>query len=88
MGRLARLDPGGWFVFSVEELLPDHDGTVPGNGAWALQRQGRYAHSFAYVAAAAQAAGFHARLMEPQTIRFEANAPVAGTFAVLERDPA
>ena len=24
-----RLQPGGWFIFSVEELLPDHDGMVP-----------------------------------------------------------
>src|SRR3978361_1629208 len=39
-----RLEPGGWFIFSVEKILPDHDGVVPGNGHWALQRQGRYAH--------------------------------------------
>jgi protein O-GlcNAc transferase len=37
----SRLEPGGWFVFSLEELLPDHDGVVPGDGDWALQRQGR-----------------------------------------------
>ena len=34
------LEPGGWFVFSVERVLPDHDGVMPGNGNWALQRQG------------------------------------------------
>ena len=45
----ARLEPGGWFVFSVEEMLPDHDGLMPGNGNWALQRQGRYAHAEDYV---------------------------------------
>ena len=40
-----RLAPGGWFVGSVEELLPDAQGAIPGNGDWALQRQGRYAHT-------------------------------------------
>ena len=50
----ARLEPGGWFIFTVEELLPDHDGAVHGNGDWALQRQGRYAHSMAYVANVAE----------------------------------
>ena len=32
-----RLKPGGRFIFSVEELLPDHDGNIPGNGDWALE---------------------------------------------------
>lgn len=80
----ARLAPGGWFVFSVEELLPDHDGAVPGNGHWALLRQGRYAHAPAYVADMARQAGFAIRLLERQAVRMEANAPVAGLLVVLE----
>jgi len=81
----TRLEPGGWFVFSVEELLPDHDGTMLGGGEWASQPQGRYAHSLAYVAYAAREAGFTVRTLERQTVRHETNAPVAGIFAVLER---
>ena len=79
-----RLQPGGWFIFSVEELLPDYDGMVPGNGRLGAARQGRYAHAMAYVATVRQA-GFTTRVLERQTVRFEADAPVAGIFAVLER---
>jgi predicted TPR repeat methyltransferase len=81
----SRLEPGGWFIFSLEELLPDHDGTVRGNGDWALQRMGRYAHSMPYVANAVREAGFAIRSLERQTVRQEADAPVAGIYAVLER---
>ena len=81
----ARLAPGGWFVLSLEELLADRDGVTPGNGDWALQRQGRYAHSIGYVTTTALACGFTIRALERQTIRLEANAPVAGMLAVLER---
>jgi predicted TPR repeat methyltransferase len=80
-----RLEPGGWFVVSLEELLPDHAGNLPGKGDWALHRQGRYTHSISYVTAAARDAGFAIRTLEPQTLRFEADAPVAGILAVLER---
>jgi len=83
----GRLEPGGWFVFSLEELLPDHDGRMPVGGDWALQRQGRYVHSVDYVAEAAGNAGFVVRLLERQILRFEADAPVAGIFVVLERAP-
>jgi predicted TPR repeat methyltransferase len=83
----ARLEPGGWFVFSVEELLPDSDGTVHGNAGWALERMGRYVHSMSYVASAVREAGFAVRTLERQVVRYEADAPVAGIFAVLERGP-
>jgi predicted TPR repeat methyltransferase len=81
----ARLQPGGWFVFSVEELLPDYDGVVPGDGRWALQRQGRYVHPMDYVANAVRQAGFTTHVLERQTVRFEAGASVAGIVAVVER---
>lgn len=81
----ARLEPGGWFVFSVEELLPDHDGAVPGNGDWVLMRQGRYAHAVSYVHETACKAGFRVNALLHQVIRQEAGAPVQGLLAVLER---
>jgi predicted TPR repeat methyltransferase len=81
----GRLAPGGWFVFSLEELLADRDGVIPGNGDWALQRQGRYAHSIDYAMNTALACGFTIRALERQVVRLEANVPVAGVLAVLER---
>jgi predicted TPR repeat methyltransferase len=81
----TRLEVGGWFVCSVEELLPDHDGTMHGNGDWVLGRMGRYAHRMSYIANTAREAGFTVRTLERQAVRYEADAPVAGIFAVLER---
>jgi predicted TPR repeat methyltransferase len=81
----ARLEPGGWFIFSVEELLADHDGIVRGNGDWVLQRQGRYAHTADYIVSVARDLGFTIRTLEHQAMRYEADAPVAGIFVVLER---
>lgn len=82
----ARLEPRGWFVCSTEELLPDHAGVVPGNGAWVLQRQGRYAHSFDYLRRTAEQAGFQIRRLDRETVRYEADVPIPGALAVLERD--
>jgi predicted TPR repeat methyltransferase len=84
-GVHSRLDPGGWFVFSVEELVADHHDNVHGDGDWALGPLGRYAHSMDHVAGAARAAGFVIRTLERQTLRHEADAPVGGLFVVLER---
>jgi predicted TPR repeat methyltransferase len=81
----ARLEPGGWFIASLERLLADHDGTVPGNGDWALLRQGRYAHAAEYVQRAALDAGFVIRRFASEVIRFEAGVPVDGLLLVLER---
>jgi predicted TPR repeat methyltransferase len=81
----ARLAPGGWFIFSVEELLPDYDGIVPGNGRWALQRMGRYAHDSDYVHEAAIAAGFRILRTDRPVIRREAGAAVPGIMLTLER---
>lgn len=86
----ANLAPGGWLVCSVEELLPDHDGVIPGEtgGQWALQRQGRYAHSAAYVRDTAAGCGLTVLRLDREVIRHEANAPVAGLLAVLQRGAA
>ncbi len=85
----ANLAPGGWLVCSVEELLPDRDGVIPGDndGQWALQRQGRYAHSLAYVRDTAATAGFEVLRLDRETVRYEADSPVAGLLAVLQRVP-
>lgn len=80
-----RLDVGGWFVFSVEEVLPDHDGVMPGNGNWALQRQGRYAHAESYVYEAACAAGFRVLRVDRPVVRQEAGADVPGLLFAIER---
>jgi predicted TPR repeat methyltransferase len=79
------LEPGGWFVFSVEEVLADHDGVMPGNGNWALQRQGRYAHAPDYVYESACVAGFRVVRMDRPVIRHEAGAAVPGLLLALER---
>lgn len=80
-----RLRPGGRFIFSVEELVPDHDGTIPGNGDWALGRMGRYAHAARYVASTADTLGFRCLALERETLRYEAGGPVVGLLMVLER---
>ena len=80
-----RLEPSGWFVFSVEQILPDHDGMVPGNGNWALQRQGRYAHNEDYVYEAACGAGFRILRLDRPVIRQEAGIDVPGLLFVIER---
>jgi predicted TPR repeat methyltransferase len=80
-----RLEPNGWFVFSLEQLLPDHDGIVPGNGRWALHRQGRYTHAEAYVYEAACAAGFRVTRVDHPVVRQEAGADVPGLLFAIER---
>ncbi len=81
----ARLAPRGWFVLSLETLMPDHDGVAPGNGAWVLMRQGRYAHAPDHVRRCAGQAGFRIHLAMPEVIRFEGGAPVDGMLLVLEQ---
>lgn len=80
-----RLRPGGRFIFSLEEMVPDHHGTMPGNGDWAPDRLGRYAHSARYVAATAAEAGLRCLTVDREILRHEAGGPVAGLLVVLER---
>jgi predicted TPR repeat methyltransferase len=82
---LNRLKPGGRFIFSVEELVPDHDGDISGNGDWALGRLGRYSHALSYVARTADARGFRCLALDREKLRYEAGGPVAGLLMVLER---
>jgi predicted TPR repeat methyltransferase len=79
-----RLEPNGWFVFSVETIQPDLDGILPGNGNWALQRQGRYAHAEHYVYEAVCAAGFRVLRIDRPVVRREAGADVPGLLFAIE----
>jgi predicted TPR repeat methyltransferase len=77
-----RLRPGGLFVASIEELV------VAGTNDrshWALGQQGRYSHGAAYFTATAEAAGLSVLELEQQIVRNEADQPVAGLLAVLQR---
>jgi predicted TPR repeat methyltransferase len=79
-----RMRPGGRFIFSLEELLPNRDGTMPGNGHWAPGRLGRHGHSVGYVVATAAACGYRLLAADRETLRYEAGGPVAGLVVVLE----
>jgi predicted TPR repeat methyltransferase len=72
------LTPDGWFIFSIETLLPDHDGSVPGNGSWALQPEGRYAHSSDYISDCICAAGLRLLREDRCTLRQAFGAGVPG----------
>jgi predicted TPR repeat methyltransferase len=80
-----RLESGGWFIFSVQILLPDHDGVLPGNGHWALQSQGRYVHNEHYVYEAICAAGFRVLRMDRLISRHEAGTDVPSLLFAIER---
>jgi predicted TPR repeat methyltransferase len=81
----ARTRPGGRFIFSLEELLPDHNSAMLHDTDWAAGRMGRHAHAAEYVAATAAASGFRCLRLDRETLRYEAGGPVAGLLVVLER---
>ena len=81
----ARLEREGWFLFSVEDLLPDHDGVVPGNGHWALHRLGRYAHTSEYVHDCLANAGFRILQIDREPLRQEAGIGVPSMLIVAEK---
>jgi predicted TPR repeat methyltransferase len=77
-----RMRPGALFVASIEELA---GGELTDGCGWAFGPQGRYAHRAAYLIAAAGAAGLSVLELEQQIVRNEAQKPVAGLLAVLQR---
>ncbi len=77
----ARLRPGGLMLVSTESPAADEAAPPP----WRLGRQGRYAHTEAYLRAAATAAGFTVRELGAETQRYENDVPVPGLLAVLAR---
>jgi predicted TPR repeat methyltransferase len=70
------LKPGGVFAFTVERIA--------GEGH-ALGASGRYAHSHAFVAAAAAAAGFSPVSEAAVRLRTEMHRPVVGGCYVFRR---
>ena len=74
----AQLAPGGWFVFSVEELT---NSDTP----WQLHRHGRFAHHRDYVLQALQVAGLRVLSADAIAVRHEAGMPVPGLLVVAER---
>ena len=94
MRAVVAAEAGGPDVLSVDEV--DDVAAGPGevlvrvaaaglNRADLLQRQGRYAHSTAYVTQAVEDAGFRTRILRSEPARFEADVPVPGLLVVLER---
>ncbi len=74
----AALRPGGAFAFTVERA-------ADGVATYLLGAKSRYAHSRAYIAQAADQAGFTMPLLEDAVTRREAGADVPGLVAVLRR---
>lgn len=67
------LKPGGWLVFSVEDLS-----ATRAQGDVGLLEHGRYAHSSSHVANALDSAGLKPSVKDTQMLRFERGAPVSG----------
>ena len=83
LGVAGRLSAGGMFMLSVESLPPATPGKLAED--WVLGPRGRYAHSPAYLAACAAAAGLVVLELRPEILRREGDAPVAGLLMVLTR---
>ena len=73
------LRPGGVLICNVE-----HD---PGAADWRLEAQGRYVHSQAYVRFCLDRAGLEVLALQPETLRYEGGAPVAGLLLSARRAP-
>jgi predicted TPR repeat methyltransferase len=82
IGISQRLSRDGWFVFSTEQLLADRDGVLPGNGEWALQHEGRFAHSQSYLYDCLYEAGLRIVRKDECFIRHEAGTQVPGLLVV------
>ena len=68
----ARLAPGGMLIFSVELL------SEPGEEPWRLGRLARYGHRESHIRAVLAEVGLQVAELRVETLRFEAEAPVAG----------
>jgi len=73
------LHAGGQFIFSCERALEEEPDLV-------LRPTQRFAHKASHVQGMCSAAGFEQVSIEPMTLRFEKNEPVAG-FLVVARKP-
>jgi predicted TPR repeat methyltransferase len=75
-GAHLRLNPGGWFLFTVE--LADA-------GDFTLQSTGRYAHGPEYLRKSAAAAGFEPGSLDPITPRRDADHDIHGLLGAFRR---
>ena len=82
---MTALQPGGWFIFSVEEMLPDHDGVCQATGTGRCSDKGVMPTHKITCTKSACAAGFRVARMDRPVIRQEAGAAVPGLLLTLER---
>ena len=80
-----RLNAKGWFVCSVEELLPDHGQCHSREWRVGFERAGSLCARSGLCDWSGAQTGLKVRTLERQTLRYEADAPVHGIFVVLER---
>jgi predicted TPR repeat methyltransferase len=73
------LDPGGSFLFSVEEAADGRD--------LELRTSGRYAHGRAGLEQLAAHAGFEPLRVEGATLRYDQGRPITGLLLLLRRNP-
>lgn len=81
----ARMPPGGMMAFTVEALEEQETEPAERSRGWRLRRQGRYAHTEAYVRHCVAQAGFTLRVLRSEALRSEADAPVPGFVVAVER---
>lgn len=75
-GVHRRLNPGGWFLFTVE---------LANAGEFVLQSTGRYAHGAEYLRKSAAAAGFQPGSLEPITPRRDAGHDIQGLLGAFAK---
>lgn len=84
IGALRRvLHPGGFLVFSVEDLSAAQPGA--GDSGYRLLEHGRYAHDVRYLEAQIRSAGLELESVEPGVLRYERGAPVHGLIVAAQR---
>jgi predicted TPR repeat methyltransferase len=75
-GAYRRLNPGGWFLFTVE---------LANAGDFILQSTGRYAHGPEFLRATAAKAGFEPGSLDPITPRRDADQDIQGLLGAFRR---
>jgi predicted TPR repeat methyltransferase len=81
------LEPGGLFLFSIEEAAESHPAGPAGSAplGYALRASSRYAHSEPYVRERAAAHGFDLAQLTRATLRHEQLLPISGLLVLLQR---
>jgi predicted TPR repeat methyltransferase len=82
-GASGALEPGGHLAFTLEQLMKDEEG-LP----FALQFNGRYAHTRPYLMQALAATGFEIVSLETGVLRRERDEPVIGWITVARKPAA